>query len=84
MAEYKCYVSKHALLLSVDFHFPLEPLLSHPKRQSALTAKNGATSKEEMERGLSHSCLIHAKNFTQIAMKIQEKQKKNNNSTKKW
>ena len=29
---------------------------------------------KEMERGLSHFCLIHAKNFTEIAMKIQEKQ----------
>ena len=29
---------------------------------------------KEMERGLSHFCLIHAKNFTEIAMKIQDKQ----------
>ena len=29
---------------------------------------------KEMERGLSHFGLIHAKNFTEIAMKIQEKQ----------
>ena len=29
---------------------------------------------KEMERGLSHFGLIHAKNFTEIAMKIQDKQ----------
>ena len=36
---------------------------------------------KEMERGLSHFCLIHAKNFTEIAMKIQEKQNPQQNCT---
>ena len=36
---------------------------------------------KEMERGLSHFGLIHAKNFTEIAMKIQEKQNPQQNWT---
>ena len=39
---------------------------------------------KEMERGLSHFGLIHAKNFTEIAMKIQEKQMENTNFPQNW
>ena len=74
MAEYKCYVSKHAALL--DFLYPLSTWTTFepPKTSKCSLPKMELPEQKEMERGLSHFGLIHAKNFTEIAMKIQDKQ----------